>query len=90
MSADKGTTTAAVKAPVSATSKAQSSKNRVNINSASATQLANGLTGIGAKKAQAIVEFRSTHGKFKNINELSKVKGIGAELIAKNIERIAL
>ena len=41
------------------------------------------LPGIGAKKAQAILDFRKAHGLFFSINELSQVKGIGPKLLAK-------
>ena len=54
----------------------------VDINSADAKQLSE-LNGIGAKKASAIVAYRKTHC-FKDINELSNVKGIGKKTVAKN------
>ncbi|MHA3096569.1 ComEA family DNA-binding protein [Acinetobacter brisouii] len=57
---------------------------QVSLNQASAVELQNKLTGIGAKKAQAIVEYRQKNGKFKSIDELKNVKGIGDKLFAKN------
>ncbi len=48
----------------------------ININSATAEQLAT-LPGIGEKTAQNIINYRSEHGKFKQINDLMNVKGIG-------------
>lgn len=62
----------------------------VNINTADATTLAEGLNGIGIKKAQAIVDYRKQHGPFKSVKDLAKVKGINDTLIEKNKESITL
>ena len=51
---------------------------RVDLNTASATELAK-LPGIGPSKAQAIVEFR-TKEPFARAEDLRKVKGIGDKL----------
>ena len=48
------------------------------------------LSGIGLKKAEAIIAYRQKNGKFKNIEELQQVKGIGPALFAKNKDRLAL
>ena len=56
----------------------------VNINTADAPTLSRELKGIGAKRAQAIVEYRKAHGPFKSADELGLVKGIGPAAIAKN------
>lgn len=56
----------------------------VNINKADATMLAKNIKGIGPKKAQAIVIYRRENGPFKSIHDLTKVKGIGEKLIARN------
>jgi competence protein ComEA len=55
----------------------------LNINNASIEQLEK-IKGIGAKKAQAIIEYRLKYGNFSSIDDLSKVKGIGKKFIAKN------
>ena len=62
----------------------------VNINTADAATLAEGLNGVGIKKAQAIVDYRQKHGAFKSVNELANVKGINEKLIAKNKDKISL
>jgi len=55
----------------------------VNINKASAQQIADALKGIGMAKAQAIVEYRKKNGKFKKAEDIVKVKGIGPGIFAK-------
>ena len=47
----------------------------VNLNTASASELQS-LKGIGAKSAQNIISYRKKH-KFKRIDEIKNVKGIG-------------
>lgn len=56
----------------------------VNINTASIQSLAQNIKGVGVKKAQAIVQYRKTHGPFKRIDDIVKVKGIGPKLLEKN------
>ncbi|MCB1604080.1 MAG: ComEA family DNA-binding protein [Gammaproteobacteria bacterium] len=62
----------------------------VNINTADAKSLADELNGIGAKKAQAIVDYRTEHGDFKTIESLTEVKGIGLKTVEKNRDSIEL
>jgi competence protein ComEA len=56
----------------------------VNINTADAATLSRELKGVGAKRAQAIVDYRKAHGPFKSAEELALVKGIGPAAIDKN------
>lgn len=56
----------------------------VNINTANIQSLAKNIKGIGVKKAEAIVLYRKTHGPFKRIDDIVKVKGIGPKLLEKN------
>jgi competence ComEA-like helix-hairpin-helix protein len=56
----------------------------VNINTADASTLSRELKGIGAKRAQAIVDYRKAHGPFRSADELGLVKGIGPAAIDKN------
>ncbi|MFC3023436.1 ComEA family DNA-binding protein [Vibrio zhugei] len=62
----------------------------VNVNQASAEELATLLNGIGQSKANAIVMYRDKNGPFKSKEELMKVKGIGNALVAKNDARLRL
>src|SRR4030095_411882 len=50
----------------------------VNLNTATATQIAT-LPGIGEKAAQRIIEYREKNGGFKKIEGRMYVKGIGEE-----------
>jgi competence protein ComEA len=62
----------------------------VNINAADAATIAQGLKGIGLKRAQAIVDYRSKHGPFRSADELAQIKGLGAKVIQKNRADIRL
>lgn len=64
--------------------------NTVNINTASAAELQDKLVGIGGKKAQAIVDYRTKHGNFQSIEQLAEVSGIGQATIEKNRVNIVL
>jgi competence protein ComEA len=62
---------------------------KVNINRASVTELQQ-LSGVGQKKAEAIIQYREQNGSFKTVNDLQNVKGIGPKLLEKNRARLAL
>ena len=49
---------------------------KVNINTANKEKLAT-LPGIGEGTAEKIIEYRSKTGKFKTIDEIKKIPGIG-------------
>lgn len=57
---------------------------QVNINTADAETIAAELNGVGLSKARAIVEYRSKHGPFRSVDDLSLVKGIGERTVDKN------
>jgi len=63
---------------------------QIDINTADAPALTEALSGIGMKKAQAIVDYRSANGPFKTIDDLVKVKGISDKTVAKNRENISI
>ncbi|OGT09901.1 MAG: hypothetical protein A2X77_04855 [Gammaproteobacteria bacterium GWE2_42_36] len=68
----------------SSAKKASVSAQPVNINTADAKALEN-VNGIGPKRAEDIVAYRSEHGDFKSVDDLSQVKGLGK----KRLEKIA-
>ncbi len=62
----------------------------VNVNQASAPQIAAALKGVGLKTATAIVAYRKANGPFKTADSLMSVKGIGRRTLVKNEGVIAL
>jgi len=53
----------------------------VNVNTASATDL-EALPGVGEVIAQAIVDYRTQHGRFRTVDDLLDVSGIGDATLA--------
>ncbi|MBC8212901.1 MAG: helix-hairpin-helix domain-containing protein [Gammaproteobacteria bacterium] len=62
----------------------------ININTASATEIASSLNGIGAHKAQAIVNYRDQNGPFNRAEDVTLVKGIGHSTYDRNKKDILL
>lgn len=77
-----------VAAPVLAEPVLAATKPMVNINTATAEELAQGLTGVGPAKAQAIIQHRETHGPFVDPADLGNVKGIGPSTLEKNLSHL--
>lgn len=62
----------------------------VNINKASAEELADALHGIGPAKAEAIVAWREEQGRFTTPEHLEEVDGIGPATVSDNQATIRL
>lgn len=60
----------------SSSSSSSSSKGKININKAIETELTS-IPGIGASTAQKIIAHREENGKFKTIEDIKNVSGIG-------------
>ncbi|GEM_PF-269671 len=62
----------------------------LDINSATAEQLAAVMVGVGNKKSQAIIQYREQNGAFSALDELIFVKGIGPSLLKKNRDYLSI
>lgn len=63
---------------------------QLDINSADASAIAAALDGVGLVKAREIVAYREMFGKFRSIDELAEVQGIGPVTVEKNRHRIII
>ncbi len=62
----------------------------LDLNTATAEQLAASLEGIGNSKAEAIVAYRNANGPFQRIEDLTLVKGIGQSTLRQNHDKMTV
>ncbi|RUO65346.1 competence protein ComEA [Pseudidiomarina planktonica] len=72
----------------SATQSKQGTEATVNLNTASAAELAQSLVGVGMKRAEQIIALREEIGRFTAVEQLLDVRGIGPKLLEKNAGKI--
>ena len=61
----------------------------ININTAGEDKLTS-INGIGPSRAQAIIEYRESHGAFKSIEDITQVSGIGDSTLEKIRDQITV
>jgi competence protein ComEA len=61
----------------------------VNINTADVAELST-LSGIGASRAQAIIDYRERNGAFTSIEDIKNVEGIKDGLFSKIKDKITV
>jgi competence protein ComEA len=62
----------------------------IDLNRADAETIARELTGVGASRARAIVDYRNEYGAFQDPQELLNVTGIGQHILDANRANIRL
>lgn len=68
----------------------QNKVEKINLNTATAEELAAGLRGVGKARAEAIVALREELGGFTDIEQLLQVRGLGMKVINDNREKLSL
>jgi competence protein ComEA len=66
----------------------KSGRGTINLNTADAKTLSKSVKGIGIKRAEAIVKYRETHGKFQSVSDLSDVPGLGKNFVMNNMDKL--
>ena len=59
------------------------SNQKINIKTATESELSDNLTGVGPTTAKKIIEYRNTVGKFSSIEDIKNVSGIGEKTFEK-------
>lgn len=88
-SQSNGETTSVTTAAEEGSTAASNTAGKVNINTAGLAELTT-LTGIGDVKGQAIIDYRTEHGPFTSVDELTNVSGIGDKTLAKIRDQITV
>ena len=63
---------------------------RLNINQATAKQIAEAIKGIGIATARSIVKRREVKGPYQSLDELAEVSGVGKSTIDKHRDLLTL
>ncbi|WP_058535651.1 ComEA family DNA-binding protein [Legionella saoudiensis] len=61
---------------------------KIDLNKVDVSALIGSFKGIGKKRAEAIIAYRTSHQGFKSIEELAEVKGIGQRFVTANKEKL--
>ena len=62
----------------------------ININTASAQELADAISGVGLKRAEMIIKYRTQYGPFVSVDDLGNVDGIGEKTIEKSRSQLTV
>ena len=73
---------------IKSTSVVNQHASKINLNTASVSQLTHAIRGIGPKRAEAIVAYRQAHGAFQAVTEIARIKGIGRSFVKQHAQEI--
>ncbi len=65
-----------------------SQQKSIHLNTADAAALLHAIKGLGQKRADAIVAYRTAHGAFKSIADLAHVRGFGPRFVQANLKQL--
>ena len=68
---------------------AKKGEEKINLNTATVEELKH-LNGVGDAIAASIIQYRTEHGAFQKIEDITKVSGIGEKLFARMKDRITV
>ncbi len=61
----------------------------INLNTASKEELTT-LTGVGPKRAEAIIAYREANGSFQSVEQITAIRGLGSAFLSKNRDRMTV
>lgn len=61
---------------------------KIDLNTADLTELIGSVKGIGKKRAEAIIAYRTSHHGFKSLEEFAEIKGLGRNFLEANRTRL--
>ena len=64
-------------------------KGVIDLNAATVKELS-ALPGVGKKRAQSIIAYRTENGRFESVDEIKKIDGIGKKTFSKIRERVVV
>ncbi|WP_222845417.1 ComEA family DNA-binding protein [Legionella genomosp. 1] len=73
---------------VPVTSAEKQSGSTINLNSADVKALSKSVKGIGKKRAESIIKYRTEHGDFKRVEDLASVPGIGKKFVNSHLKEL--
>ena len=65
------------------------SQGAIDLNAATVKELS-ALPGVGKKRAQSIIAYRTENGRFESVDEIKKIDGIGKKTFSKIRERVVV
>lgn len=66
----------------------QATPSKIDLNTATASDLVHSIKGIGTKRAAAIIKYREAHHGFHALEELAQVPGLGKHFVEAHLTEL--